>query len=343
MDRNTFTLLLKRYLTGIASKKEIQVVEHWYALLEEVPRELHEEEWNLLEKRLWQKVQSSAGFSPNATGLGKFKTKQVRYVNYSIAACITLLLISSYFIFFSNGKTSGFPENGVGFEIIENKSNFDRRVTLEDGSLVILQPSAKIQFPTHFQKDQRKVSLIGEAFFQVTENPNWPFFVKAGQIITKVLGTSFIVRAPTGEANVEVEVMTGKVSVYEKINNKNSQKTKVSNGVILNPNHKVTFLADNKVFVTKIVDNPEVIISKTSSSKLLLKFEDKQIHEVLTILEQTYNIDLEVDKQSLGDCPITVNLTGKSLYPQLDLICSVIQGSYEVKGTTILISGKGCD
>ena len=102
-------------------------------------------------------------------------------------------------------------------------------------------------------------------------------------------------------------------------------------------------MADNKVFVTKIVDNPEVIISKTSSSKLLLKFEDKQIHEVLTILEQTYNIDLEVDKQSLGDCPITVNLTGKSLYPQLDLICAVIQGSYEVKGTTILISGKGCD
>ncbi len=343
MDRNTFALLLKKYLSGSTTENEKLVVEQWYALLNEEPRELQPEEWDILEKRLWKKLQSSAGLYQEADKIRIQTIRRSRYISYAVAACGALLIIASYFLFFSNKNQDDLSENRKGYKLIVNSGNSSKEITLEDGTHVVLSPNARIQFPTHFELHQREVTLLGEAFFKVTENPNRPFLVNAGQITTKVLGTSFIVKAPKQNSNVEVEVKSGKVSVYEQSKPDHSQKSKTGSGVILNPNHKVTFIADNKMFVTKIVDNPEPLTPKAQKSAQSLDFDDKPIHEVLSMLESLYQVDLEVDKHSLEQCPITVNLTGKSLYPQLDLICAVIQGSYEIKGTSILISGQGCE
>ncbi len=60
----------------------------------------------------------------------------------------------------------------------------------------------------------RDVYLSGEAFFEVTKNPDRPFRVFANEIVTKVLGTSFTVRSFENDTTIQVIVRTGKVTVY---------------------------------------------------------------------------------------------------------------------------------
>ena len=345
MNRSSFASLLKKYQSGTASPEERQVVEQWYALLEEEPRELSVKEWDRLENRLWKRLKEVAfgeeEESENTRVVPLWKRLVLRA---GIAASIAVLLAAG---FFYNKKEvlleTVIKGKNEGMEIVVNRGSSIMSVILEDSSKVWLNQGGELRYPKHFLANKREVFLTGEAFFQITENTNRPFLVNAGQITTKVLGTSFRIKAPENGSDIEVSVKTGKVSVYEKGKEEITHSSKNGNGVILNPNHQVTFITKSKLFLTRLVDEPVALPDENPMQEDLFNFNDTPLSRVIMQLEQTYRIDLEVERKSLGDCPITANLSQKGLYAQLDLLCAAIQGTYEVKGTSILISGKGCE
>tara|TARA_R110000868_G_scaffold165328_6_gene398682 strand:+ start:260852 stop:261919 length:1068 start_codon:yes stop_codon:yes gene_type:complete len=85
-----------------------------------------------------------------------------------------------------------------------------RTITLEDGSSVTLAPESAITVT--YNADVRNVRLLdGEAFFEVSPNPERPFRVAAKGVNTTVLGTAFdVLRNDDG---VDVSVEHGKVRV----------------------------------------------------------------------------------------------------------------------------------
>ncbi len=348
MSRTTFAALLHKYQTGAATPSERQVVEQWYALLKEEPRPLSEREWKSLENRLWAALKQKA--------MGKATPDEAKVVplwqrsvfKLSIAASVCLLAVFGYGIY-KLSQSEGLPVGEIlsktesGLKVVRNTTVEDLAVALEDGSKVLLKPESELRFTEPFADSERTVSLDGEAFFEVSENPDRPFLVNTGEITTKVLGTSFSVRARPDDSIVEVAVKTGKVSVYERTPEKSVSSSKKGNGVVIGPNHQVVFTKNEKLFLTGLVDDPEPVPKQASEVKPTLDFDDVPLREVLGRLETTYNIDIETDKHTLGECPLTARLSGKGLYAQLEIICAVIQGTYEVKGTTILISGKGCE
>ncbi|MDR7130297.1 ferric-dicitrate binding protein FerR (iron transport regulator) [Algoriphagus sp. 4150] len=85
-------------------------------------------------------------------------------------------------------------------------------VHLPDGSTVMLNSDSEIRYPPSFEHE-RTVELVGQAFFEVQRNEELPFTVLSGELITKVLGTSFDVSAYPEEARMHVAVVTGKVQV----------------------------------------------------------------------------------------------------------------------------------
>ena len=85
-----------------------------------------------------------------------------------------------------------------------NNSNKPQIITLSDGSSVLLQPNSKLSYPKIFTGNERKVYLSGEGFFEISKNPKKPFFVYANEIVTKVVGTSFRVKAYSDQPDVEV-------------------------------------------------------------------------------------------------------------------------------------------
>lgn len=66
-------------------------------------------------------------------------------------------------------------------------------IHLPDGTKVWLNSGSKLIYPVAFTTDKREVYLEGEAYFDVTHNKEWPFFVRAKNLDIKVLGTEFYV------------------------------------------------------------------------------------------------------------------------------------------------------
>ncbi len=220
---------------------------------------------------------------------------------------------------------------------------------LKDGTTVTLKGKSQLQVATDFNETTRTVTLNGEAFFEVAHNADKPFLVLTGNVITKVLGTSFTVKSPLlsqnteGGKSVEVEVVTGKVSVYKKdINAKKGEP--LDNGVVLTPNQKVTYLNENEHFVVGIVDKPVIMKEVEKKPEMIqFKFEETPLSEVISKLEKAYGIQIVLSNDKMNDCPMTANLTKQPLFGKLDLVCAILKASYEVQGTRILITGRGCE
>lgn len=104
------------------------------------------------------------------------------------------------------------PAHGPFQEVAATELGGLRRVELPDGSVVQLNTSSAIE--VNYSVAERRVRLTaGEAFFTVAKNPNRPFYVEAGAVSVRAVGTAFNVRhRPEG---VEVMVTEGKVKVDE--------------------------------------------------------------------------------------------------------------------------------
>lgn len=86
------------------------------------------------------------------------------------------------------------------------------QVSLPDGSKVWINAESKLSFPIGFTSYDRKVLLEGEAYFDVSEDPNRPFIVQAGDVKVQALGTEFNVNAYK-EYDVKTILTQGKVRV----------------------------------------------------------------------------------------------------------------------------------
>ena len=90
------------------------------------------------------------------------------------------------------------------------------KITLSDGTRVWVNAQSNLKFPVQFPKNERRVSLEGEAYFEVAHDAKKPFFVesKAGEI--KVLGTHFNVFAYHDD--IRATLVEGKVEVRQQEN-----------------------------------------------------------------------------------------------------------------------------
>ncbi|HET6995607.1 MAG TPA: FecR domain-containing protein [Chitinophagaceae bacterium] len=86
-------------------------------------------------------------------------------------------------------------------------------VTLTDGSHVWLNAGSSITYPVAFIGNERKVSITGEAYFEVSHDASKPFFVSKGELQVQVLGTHFNVNAYDDESEIKVTLLEGSVKV----------------------------------------------------------------------------------------------------------------------------------
>jgi ferric-dicitrate binding protein FerR (iron transport regulator) len=84
-------------------------------------------------------------------------------------------------------------------------------VRLRDGTRIVLAPQTVLVVQAGFGTRNRDVMLSGQANFDVPSSANVPFLVRAGDAVTRVLGTDFTVRRYPGDRDVVVAVSAGKV------------------------------------------------------------------------------------------------------------------------------------
>jgi ferric-dicitrate binding protein FerR (iron transport regulator) len=348
MNRKAFLQLLKKYSNHSCTEEERRLVDQWYELLDNENYAVQDVKMNEIENNLWNLIRLST--IEKISDKTKGKRKNIWW-KYAAAACLAgLITLIGFIVINDNNKTVSNESNmvvkvGQGFLEETNNSDTAKKIILEDGSSLTIYPGSKLAFPKHFATDKREVYLDGDAFFSISKNPNRPFFVYSNQIVTQVLGTTF--RIHKTDSQVEVDVKTGRVAVYENKEhfslNESEQK---SNGVIITPNQKVTYYQQERHFVTSIVDQPEPVPKESAENrgKTNFYYKDTPLYTVLTDLENTYELQIVLENEEIKNCLFTGDLTGQSLFNKLESICLVFNATYEIKGTKILFKGsKNCD
>jgi transmembrane sensor len=201
MNRSALYELLSRYEAHQCSPDEIQLVEQWYELLgEPVELPLTEEQWVVMEQKLWREVRPSAPEHDEARVVTPL-WRRTAIVASGIAALLALAVGLNW-----NWVTTNLYETQPLITQLEqadwtqyqNKSPHRKSVRLSDGSVVVLASNAQLAVHKYFNEKNRDVRLLGEASFRVHRDPTRPFLVYSGDIITKVLGTTFRIRAKSG-------------------------------------------------------------------------------------------------------------------------------------------------
>jgi transmembrane sensor len=203
----------------------------------------------------------------------------------------------------------------------------------------MLQPGGKISYLASFDKTEREIYLEGEAFFDVKRDETRPFLVYTQEITTKVLGTSFTVKADPGDKNITVAVKTGKVSVYA--HHGKSESPSTSRETILTPNQKIIYNRQQDKVSRMLVENPQAILPVEEIKKW--HFEEASVAEIFAALEKVYGVAIVFDAETLSSCTLTTSISGGTIYNRLDIICKAIGTTYTVEETKIVIHGSGCN
>lgn len=329
MSKQSFDYLIEKYLNGTTTEEEQKLVEHWYALVgdsSQIPTS--SKEWATIKERIWRKI----SLKTRQHAIGKRLTRRNLV---AVAASVLLMISFSFWYFGSQIVTQPSQEIKNELVIVVNDGTVPKRVVLSDNSLVILEEKASISYLRNFEDGKREVKLTGEAFFEIKRDTTRPFLVETANTITRVLGTSFAIKEVKGK-EVQVAVTSGLVSVYDK-----KATNKKDNGVLLTANQKVTFHDNQNHFVVGLVEKPLPLVSKDKVS-YSMRYDNITLADIKKELEEIYGIDILLEKKTTGMCKITGDLSGESLYDTLDIISLILNTDYQVQGTSILITGKGC-
>lgn len=229
-------------------------------------------------------------------------------------------------------------------DLIEKVNNTAQPLPLrfEDGSTVLLQPRSRVSYSSPFVGTRREVYLSGEGFFNVAKNPEKPFMVYAKGLATKVIGTSFTVRALEKTDEVTVIVRTGKVAVFpiKALNQSQPGTGQPAGALMLTPNQQAFFDVESDRLTRKLVETPVLIKDPEHNQNFI--FENTPVADVFKTLETSYGVSIVYDAKTLKSCNLTAPLGDEPLFRKLDIICQTIDATYDVWDTKIVISGKGC-
>ncbi len=162
-----------------------------------------------------------------------------------------------------------------------------KKVVLEDGSIVWLNAKSKLVFPIAFTKERREVRLEGEAYFEIFRDEQRPFIISSGAIETKVLGTSFNIKAYATDELVAVTVASGKVEV-------NAPKSSVQ----IVANQEASY-SGGQLHKALQVDAQSRIGWHTGK----MQFRNLPLSEVIKILERNYPVHIAYPND-VKDCSV---------------------------------------
>ncbi|HTI93763.1 MAG TPA: FecR domain-containing protein [Puia sp.] len=203
----------------------------------------------------------------------------------------------------------------------------DRCMTLSDGSTVLLNKDARIDYQKGFTRKTREVTLHGEAYFAIHRDPR-PFIVHTGSVRTTVLGTAFNIKA-SSESDIVITVTKGKV--------------KVENGAgeysILRLNEQLRLDSLHTRLKKVAVDAAEVLTWK----KPYLIFNDVTMKEAMDELAVRFHADIVFTNPAAGNCPVTASFTEReSLEAIIKVLTKINNMEYTIDHGKVLINGEGC-
>jgi len=192
---------------------------------------------------------------------------------------------------------------------------------LPDGTTGWLNSNSTVRYRGNF-RDQRRVSVSGEVFFDVASNRKRPFTVSVNDVELKVLGTRFNVAAYENEEDLEVVLEEGSLVFNDKA---------IGKSLTMNPNDMIVYNKVSNEAKTQLVEPQKY--SAWTEGKLV--FRNDPLDIVARRLERWYNVEVEVKGDITRNPRLRATFVDETLEEVLDLLNRSLSIDYRFEERTI--------
>lgn len=197
-------------------------------------------------------------------------------------------------------------------------------IQLPDGSKVTLNRHSQLSYPQTFGKE-RMVELNGEAYFEVSKNPEKPFRVKTNGVTVSVLGTHFNVNAYAADSLVETTLLEGSVAVSDNRN---------GNQVILSPNETAVYRKANGMLTLHSESDAG---NEISWCKGILSFDNTPMGEIARELSHYFNVNIRIKSGDLRNYKLSARFKqDETLEEILDMLAPIGGFTYRTAQPNII-------
>jgi ferric-dicitrate binding protein FerR (iron transport regulator) len=328
--------LLEKYFAGQCSAEERERVRIWMA------DPANEQELDQFMKGKWDQLpdggvnaffeQTRERYAAIRQRIGVKRVVPVAWY-YAAASVVALLSFGAVYLYRMELLDLVDPVKMITYETGPGQQ---LSVRLPDGSKVWLNASTTLNAPDEFRGPTRDLHLNGEAFFEVQHDERKPFYVHTPGFYTRVLGTSFDVKAYTDDGQgIWVTVATGKVAVGEEDSLRGKQEL-----AKLVPNHRGRYDHITKIFYHDTIAAAQ--ITAWREGKLI--FRQASLKEMVSTLERWYGIAIDVETSSTLECSFTADYyAGIGLRDILEALRITGKIDYEIGDKKVVIRTRdGC-
>lgn len=287
--------LLQRFFDGLCTPEEEACVKAWiFSHPDYLSGVMTEKSWELFFNQTKVPAEKTKEMFSYIT---KHTRPKRKWSNWAVAASIVAILVSGMlYVEVSLQKAPlvlSYINPGDVQVVAGNPLNTEKRISLSDGSMVILFPGSSIRYDSSLL-NKRDIFLKGEALFSVAKDSTRPFCVRTKDVRVTALGTQFRV-SEKDPSVTSVSLFEGKVVVK-----KEGEDKGVFEDVVLNPGQEFTY---NKRSLSVQVDKTKQLIEssdlmvkydlKPEMIREILYFNNQHLSRVLSKLQEQYNVRIE--------------------------------------------------
>lgn len=316
--------LIAKVLSGDASKEEITLVETWkngsaensdyFELSKKLFSAINDVKivYDVNTVAAWNKLDG------RISGETKIIPLYKRAAFMRVAASLILLVALGFVIKFIIDPNEVQPMQYSAL----NKTVLD---TLPDGSKVFINKNSELSYVA--DKETRRVTLKGEAFFEVVHNEKQPFEIVINDVVIKDVGTAFNVKALPGNNTIEVIVESGEVQFY----------TSTDSGLNLKKGQKAIYNITNKQFVKGVLEPAESIASYRSRT---FNFNGTPLNEVIKQINNVYDVNIDLDNEQIGNKELSVEFNNEPVDVVISIIAETLDLEIEKRDSSFILKSK---
>ncbi len=306
-------------LNQLTDKTDIEEVVCWIEA-----SKAHKEEFETL-KNLW----AIKDFANYEAYVGSQQEKKVAPHRERISPRILLKYAAVFVVaFFIGGLSIFFWGNADTAELAFNEiivpDGESAEVFLSDKTHVWLNSGTRLVYPAKFDGQTRDVELTGEAYFEVTHDPEIPFQVKTARLKVEVMGTSFNVEAFDKTGEVNVTLVEGKVNLRDVAG-------RFLTGLLPGENARYD-VAQKRINISNV--DTDFFTSWKDGSLL---FKDETLEQIARKFERWYNVKVVFEDEAIKQ----IQFTGTILKSKpIDQVIDILKYTSDIEYSIEIINNQ---
>lgn len=326
MENNEHNILITRYLLNSLSEEEVNLVEEKLNSDNEFKQAFE------LSERIWKQSQliEFPDFDENkalANISEKIQNKKKSHRGIIMLALkIAAILIVGVFIGLFINKLKKTDNSIVEITV---KKGEKLTVCLPDSNKIWLNSECRLSYPADFTGINRQIEIEGEAYFEFTNNKEFPIVVKCGETLLIGNNVLYNIKKNSEEGITEINVENGFLTLTD--------PTWGGHKMVIDENLRGTITKDLPLFIERS-ENRNYLAWKTGK----LIFDETPLELVAQELSKVYGENIIV-KGEVKYCELSSEFDNYKLEQILTIIKERFDIQISESGNRYVLQGNNCE